>query len=417
MGNGKSFFGIIIFLASICTAFALQIELVAPANNAEYDTAMPCVREFLANFDARGVKPPRPPRTKAELEQEKKQNAAYDAWVKAGRDKSKKVKPYKDRYNFYIHNDWSKELMGRAEKEEKSYKPFTWKFDGFATNIVVEFYEIGNNSNVPTIKEPVDFKTKTKMFPNYLKLGTAYKWRVAAKDKSGNLFYSDFRKFTTKNEWPRMIKTPSFNMRDMGGGTNVHGQVIRQGLLYRGQAIPAGNASENYLKSIYIDGLHIRTELDLRGKKECLERRKAWKEKSLEDLFGINHIYHEIIPYHMYHPDLKNNMVKIFEELSKKENYPMYFHCAVGSDRTGTVAFLIDGLVGRSDKHLIDNYELPSFNKNLVRYRYCRKGSEMINELKGKNGEPFHVTIPRYLLKIGVPQEQLDAIRDILIEK
>lgn len=408
---------IALILLNLSAVFALEITLLTPKNGAEYDTSQPCVREFLANFDARGVKPPRPPKTKQELEQEKKQNAAYDAWVKAGRDKSKKVKPYKDRYNFYIHNDWSKELMARAEKQENKYKPFTWKFDGFATNVVVEFYEKGLSESKPTYTQGLSFKDSNSVFPQFLKIGKTYKWRVKAENKSGEKFYSKFGTFTTKNEWPRMIKTPSFNMRDMGGGTNVYGQVIRQGLLYRGQAIPAGNASESYLKSIYIDSLHIKTELDLRGKKECLERRKAWKEKSLEDLFGINHIYHEIIPYHMYHPDLKNNMVKIFEELSKKENYPMYFHCAVGSDRTGTVAFLIDGLVGRSDKHLIDNYELPSFNKNLVRYRYCRKGSGMINELKGKNGEPFHVTIPRYLLKIGVPQEQLDAIRDILIEK
>ena len=41
----------------------------------------------------------------------------------------------------------------------------------------------------------------------------------------------------------------------------------------------------------------------------------------------------------------------------------------------------------------------------------------MIHTLKGKNDEPYHVTIPRYLRNLGVPQEQIDAIRNILIEK
>lgn len=407
---------VLLLFVSISTSLALNIELLTPADNAVYDTSMPCVREFLANFDARGVKPPRPPKTEAELKKEREQNEAYEAWVKAGRDKSKRVKKYKDRYNFYIHNDWSKEFMKRAAVEEGTYKPFTWTFDGYATNIVVEFYEIGAENKAP-IRQGISMKDKTAVFPRYLKLGTAYKWRVKAEDKAGKEFYSDFRQFTTKDEWPRMIGTPSFNMRDMGGGTNVFGQVIRQGLLYRGQASPAGNTSVEYLKSIYVDALQIEMELDLRGKKECEERRKKWGEKDLNKLFGINHIYLEIIPYHMYYKPNKENMLKIFEELSKKENYPLYFHCAVGSDRTGTIAFLIDGLVGRSEKHMIDNYELPSFNRNLTRYRYCRKGSEMIHTLKGKNGEPYHVTIPRYLRNLGVPQEQLDAIRDILIEK
>ena len=414
----KLFLLLSLLFAGLYPIFALEIELLTPANNTVYDTSMPTVREFLANFEARGEKPPRPPKTKYELEQERKQNAAYDAWVKAGRDKSKKVKPYKDRYNFYIHNSWSKELMKRAEVEENKYKPFTWKFDGFATNIVVEFYEANTSTaGEPTYKESVSFKQKTSLFPNYLMIGKTYKWRVSAEDKSGKRFYSPFNTVITKNEWPRMIKSPSFNMRDMGGGTNVFGQTIRQGLLYRGQAIPAGKTGEKYLKSLYVDALQIKTELDLRGKKECLERRKAWGEKDLTALFGINHLYLEIIPYHMYYPANKENMLKIFEELSKKKNYPIYFHCAVGSDRTGTIAFLIDGIVGRSEKHMIDNYELPSFNRNLTRYRYCRKGSEMIHTLKGKKGEPYHVTIPKYLRNLGVPQEQIDAIRNILIEK
>ena len=407
-----------ILLAGLSISFGLEIELLTPEDNAIYDTNMPTVREFLANFDARGVKPPRPKRTEQELEQERRQNAAYEKWVKEGSIKSKRVKPYEDRFNFYINNSWSSELMKRAEVEENEYRPFTWKFDSFATNVVVEFYEANTSTEgEPTYKESISFKQKTSHFPNYLMLGKTYKWRISAEDKTGQKFYSPFRTFTTKNEWPRIIRNASFNMRDMGGGTNVYGQVVRQGLLYRGQAIPAGNTNDAFLRSLYIDALKIKTELDLRGKEECMERRKAWKEKDLAELFGVNHIYLGIIPYHINHPTNRDSLLKIFEELSKEENYPIYFHCKVGSDRAGTVAFLIDGLLGRADKHLIDNYELPSFNRNLPRYRYCRKGSGMINDLTGKNGEPFHVTIEKYLLKLGVPQEQLDSIRNILIEK
>lgn len=69
---------IVLFLfVSISTSLALNIELLTPADNAVYDTSMPCVREFLANFDARGVKPPRPPKTEAELKKEREQNEAY----------------------------------------------------------------------------------------------------------------------------------------------------------------------------------------------------------------------------------------------------------------------------------------------------------------------------------------------------
>ncbi|MBO7224262.1 MAG: hypothetical protein J6V70_09040, partial [Kiritimatiellae bacterium] len=73
----KLFLLLSLLFAGLYPIFALEIELLTPANNTVYDTSMPTVREFLANFEARGEKPPRPPKTKYELEQERKQNAAY----------------------------------------------------------------------------------------------------------------------------------------------------------------------------------------------------------------------------------------------------------------------------------------------------------------------------------------------------
>ena len=54
---------------------AASISLVAPDDGATYDTHSPCVKEFYANFEKRGVKPPRPELT----EDEKKQKAEEDS--------------------------------------------------------------------------------------------------------------------------------------------------------------------------------------------------------------------------------------------------------------------------------------------------------------------------------------------------
>ena len=48
---------------------AASISLVAPDDGATYDTHSPCVKEFYANFEKRGVRPPRPELTDDEKKQ------------------------------------------------------------------------------------------------------------------------------------------------------------------------------------------------------------------------------------------------------------------------------------------------------------------------------------------------------------
>lgn len=47
----------------------------------------------------------------------------------------------------------------------------------------------------------------------------------------------------------------------------------------------------------------------------------------------------------------------------------MYLHCVGGADRTGTLAFLIEALVGVSESDLSKDYELTSFDGSHTRRR------------------------------------------------
>ena len=379
------------------------LTLATPENNAVYDLHSPCVKEFLANGAKRGEKPARPPLTTDEIRKRDEANAKYEAWVAAGRNKAEKCKPWTDRFNYYMHNPWSEQLMKRAADEEKNYRPFTWRCDAKDVLFKVEFSEDA------AFSRPIVERTrKQSLRPAYLKLATRYYWRV-----KGNGEISDVRTFTTSEVPPRMIGVPSMNMRDMGGGCNVQGRRVRQGLLYRGQA-SAARATPDELRSLYIDKLAIRSELDLRSREEFLKRCREWGETDLASI-GIRHEFHPIIPYHMHYPANLPELRKIFTFLADKANYPVYFHCAVGSDRTGTLAFLLDGVIGREDGYFYDNYELPSFNANLPRYRYCRKGAEIFRTFGG-DGAPMRERVIAYLLQIGVRQNEIDAIRGIMLD-
>lgn len=395
-------------------AWGASITLVAPEDGATYDLHSPCVKEFLANFEKRGVKPPRPELTKEEIEARDKQNAAYEAWVQAGRDKATKVKPWQDRFNFYMNNDWTAELMKRAEQEEREYKPFQWTSDDALTSVVVEFSETPDFAN-PIVERIVSDKPVSAMRPAFLKLGKTYHWRVSATDADGAKSVSDVRSFTTTDTPPRMIGAPSWNMRDLGGGVNAEGVRVRQGMLYRGQASWA-RASRETLEELYVDKLGVRSELDLRNEEEFLTRCRQWGETDLATL-GIRHVFFPIIPYHMYYQPNLPELRKIFTFLADAENYPVYINCAVGSDRTGTLAFLISGVIGRDERYFYDDYELPSFNVNLPRYRYSRKAVELFETFAPEDGATVPERVVEYLLKIGVKQEEIDSIRNIMLEK
>jgi hypothetical protein len=341
---------------------AASISLVAPDDGATYDTHSPCVKEFLANFDKRGVKPPRPPLN----EEEKKLKADAEA----------QGKTWYDRFGFFLFNDYTKDLNKRNQAEEKTWKPFAWTTDGALSGFLAEFSETADFAK--PLVEILDEKETAAMRPKFLKLGTKYFWRVKAKDEGGKEIVSDVRSFTTADVPPRMIGIPSMNFRDVGGGTNVDGAKVRQGLLFRGMQ-PLIHKPKEVVKNFYVDNLGIKTDLDIRGETERAGALQGG-EANLEEL-GLKYFCYPLEDYHLYHPRCTESIPKVMALLADRSNYPVYIHCMVGSDRTGTLFAVLDGVLGRDDKYVYTDYELPSFNEWLPRFRYGRKSAELFGYL------------------------------------
>ena len=375
----------------------VTITLTAPADGAMYDTHLQALKKYLANSDARSEFP--------------------DDDLIAARDTDG---------NHYVHNAWFTNLLVEASVEQATYKPFTWEKTGDITDIVVQYSEDAAFTEGKVISEKYCRDNETSTRPLNLKLATKYWWRVKAKDANGGDVVSDVRTFTTEGVAPRIIGTLGFNMRDLGGGTNAEGLVVRQGLILRGKCPMARvNAeagwndqkmTEQSYREFYLDKHHIKTELDFRSADEALEHQTKYDEIEISTI-GIDHFNMEIFPYHYGHALTSSNICQAVKMLAEGTHYPVYFNCAVGSDRTGTFGTIIDGIVGRDDQWFYDNYELPSFDSGLARLRYNRKGSEMFEYLQARNpGEHFRDRVVQYLLGIGVTREEIRAIRAAMLE-
>jgi protein tyrosine/serine phosphatase len=51
----------------------------------------------------------------------------------------------------------------------------------------------------------------------------------------------------------------------------------------------------------------------------------------------------------------------------------VYFHCRIGADRTGTLAYLLEGLLGVQDEDRYEEYELTYLSGHVDRARYYKQ--------------------------------------------
>ena len=105
----------------------------------------------------------------------------------------------------------------------------------------------------------------------------------------------------------------------------------------------------------------------------------------------------------------------MFELLSNPENYPVIFHCNIGTDRTGMIAYLLNALLGVSEEDLIRDYLFSNFaDIGGLRNMNNLKKSVYYKSVHSAQGNSLSEKTYNCLLEFGVQRAQLDAIIDIL---
>jgi protein tyrosine/serine phosphatase len=157
--------------------------------------------------------------------------------------------------------------------------------------------------------------------------------------------------------------------------------------------------------------LKIRTDIDLRGDDEVCAPALDLKQVAYIN-FPIQAYAH--INEAVYQPDYR----RLFHLLADRLRYPLIIHCWGGADRTGTVIFLLEALLGLEDELLMRDYELTSLSIWGERDHTSDEFQEFLEILKGfvYPGADLRKQIEGYLLSIGVNTDEITAIRSNLIE-
>ena len=156
------------------------------------------------------------------------------------------------------------------------------------------------------------------------------------------------------------------NMRDLGGW-RIDGGHIAYGKLFRGARLDRISGGG---KDIFLNELGISVDLDLRGNNYS-------EAGALPVIEGVTYAR---FPVNKFLGRGTGNTEEMYQQAIRciigwlSQGKAVYFHCAQGADRTGTLAFLIEALLGVSESDLSKDYELTTFCSRNTRLRNARAG-------------------------------------------
>ena len=284
------------------------------------------------------------------------------------------------------------------------------------------FVEIGLKSDLSDKESYVCFEPNLEIDNAYT--GATYYYRITAKDSNGNTQeVSSIRSVKTKLT-PRLVNMKEIsNTRDLGGyETNIKNKKIKQGMVYRGQNIDAlENASNSEAKNQFLYEFNIKTDLDVRNAAET-------KSRTTSPSGCANYIFIEGVYYLGgttgidYAPNQERfgNEVKVF---ANKDNFPLFYHCAIGRDRTGCLGATILAILGVSEKDIYLDYELSMLSYSGTMDNASSSAttgnikSFMDYMQTNASGTTFNEKIINFLVnKCQVTNDEIKAIQDNLLE-
>ena len=325
----------------------------------------------------------------------------------------------KDAKNQYF---WLSTYSG--QKYDHQVLSLDWYRDG-SLSYTIYFSENADFSNSTTITTKYSNVEGTTLIP-----GKTYYWKVIGTLTADALGGG---KIKVKDAPVRWINIDGVgNVRDMGGWKTASGKTVKYGMLYRGRKLE--NVTEEGIATI--KQLGLKTELDIRYASQKFQTPGT----------GMN--YEFIESPGQYDGVMKNepevfkaSYKRLFEVLSDESNYPFYAHCNAGADRTGTYAFIVNGLLGVSYEDLTRDFELTSFSSSGKRWRgkgtggTFAEGDDVMQEdsnntvawgrlyktmmtYGAENGcTTLQSSIEHWLLNyIGVPQSHIDSFKSIMLE-
>jgi protein tyrosine/serine phosphatase len=97
-------------------------------------------------------------------------------------------------------------------------------------------------------------------------------------------------------------------------------------------------------------------------------------------------------------------------------NYPLMFHCNIGTDRTGFISFIVNALLGVEEELLYRDYMMSNY-ADIGNTRDIASISTYISQLRNnyEGSSDLSVGAKNYMLSIGVSEANINSIKNIML--
>ena len=201
----------------------------------------------------------------------------------------------------------------------------------------------------------------------------------------------------------------AWNVRDLGGWV-CDGGTVKYGLLIRGGRISAAD------RAVLVGQFGVQHEIDLRGKEG---RDPSDGDVATESPLGGDVWFtiadkaasYTLTPVETWQLYLRC----VIDAVTHRE--PVYFHCTAGADRTGTLACVLEGLLGMSQSDIDKDYELTTFYSGSGTDAIARRRNEsdwkrLINAINAVSGDTFRDKCVHFAVgTCGMSMADINAFR------
>lgn len=199
------------------------------------------------------------------------------------------------------------------------------------------------------------------------------------------------------------------NMRDLGGWCGLDGRKLRTGKVFRSAALESVKPEG---REYMVRKLGIKTDLDLRTP-DNYERLKG--KSPLGD--GVKLVNRSAPAYEGFaSASGRKYFADVFRWFINEAEYPVVFHCAKGADRTGSVAFLLNGLLGVAEPDLRYDWELTqNYNSNPL-FKHRSRYNRLVKMIEKEEGASFAEKMVSYARGCGITDDEIAKWRKMMIE-
>ena len=251
-----------------------------------------------------------------------------------------------------------------------------------------------------------------------LKPGTKYYWNVTAK-ADGKQTVSETKTLLTADSTPWVVYVEGVtNCRDIGGWATSDGGHVKRDMIFRTAGL--NNNCEDTLRieasgiDTMLNVLKVKSEIDLRG--HLFDDGRMENGITSSVLGDSVNYYFCPLEYNQSTKKDTDEIRRVFGYFADEANYPIFFHCSIGTDRTGMIATILEALLGVSEHDIYMDYVFSNFGALGAKDspRLVDDETSYLAQIRACGGNTPSEWAHNYLLSIGVSEAEINEIIRIM---